>query len=145
MLLYGGTVSFDIRWEHVSEPLADDDLSGLQQWTKDLFAAQGDDRAREFKLPVPSEAFLHRQSPLTSKKSRFQYIEKYELEHELRAITKGIANIILAASGNLRFCLECRRLFVASRKRVYCSDRCSQRVQDRKRPPDRKVKKRKKN
>jgi hypothetical protein len=74
-LMYAKRVSQDIHWSHPMEPLADELLTVLQMWTRNLFAAM--QAQREFELPRPSKILLWRQSPLTSKSTRFQYIKHY--------------------------------------------------------------------
>jgi hypothetical protein len=42
-------------------------------------------------------------------------------------------NLLLSAGENLLACAECGKPFVRERRQEYCSERCSQRVRNRRR------------
>jgi hypothetical protein len=59
-----------------------------------------------------------------------------ELRSEGRTIDgvrSGVVNLLLAAGENLLACAECGAPFVRERRQEYCSERCSQRVRNRRR------------
>jgi hypothetical protein len=137
LLTHAGKASATLQWQHGLEPLTDEVILELHEWTKALFAAMSQpwQEQRSVSIPPPTEVEIYRTSPLTAKKTRFQYIRRFSGNDERPVIKDAIVNALLEGSEYLRFCLECRKPFMAHRKKTYCNPECSQKARDRKRKP----------
>jgi hypothetical protein len=87
------------------------------------FGEQLDDPNAGWRLPVLSSRILRTSSP-GSKKTLFVTIR--ESDDEEAVILCGVAELIQKAGQRLRACLRCDVPFVAHKRQIYCTTKCSQ-------------------
>lgn len=80
------------------------------------------------RLPVPSQGrvFLVRERGRSVGRPLL-----YWEDDEGGAIVRGLFNLILVSGSRLRSCTECGAWLVASKRQIYCSSVCSQRMRNR--------------
>jgi len=120
-------------WAHDAGSMDDDVLVELQEWTKGAFDTISAERRKPLDVPLPKSVSLWRTSDITAKKASFQYIKEFDHNDERPAIKDSIADVILDGGDYLRFCLECKKPFLAHRKKQYDTMSCSQKARDRRR------------
>jgi hypothetical protein len=106
-------------------PLKEQDGAALHRELGEMFWGLVADPPQRYPLPT-AYGFLTRQKP--GAPIRFS--------GEGRTVDNvrwGVVNLLLSAGENLLACAECGEPFVRERRQVFCSERCSQRVRDRKR------------
>lgn len=107
------------------EPLTDADLAALHREFGEMFRGLVAEPPREFPIPT-AYGFLSR----SRLGAPIQYSSYGRAVDRVRS---AVADLLLSAGENLLACGECGEPFVRERRQLYCSERCSQRVRDRRR------------
>jgi hypothetical protein len=113
------------------DAMSDEVLNDLQKWVRELFEVTRK-KSPMFLAPPPQGYLI---SPvLRDKKVVLERLPQFDMhKDESLAIKHAIADTAERGSDKLRLCLQCRSLFVAHRKKVYCVPACSQKARDIKR------------
>jgi hypothetical protein len=105
--------------------LKEQDAAALHREFGEMFRGLVADPPQRYPLPT-AYGFLRRQKPGAT----------IRFSGEGRTVDNirwGVVNLLLSAGENLLACKECGEPFVRERRQVFCSERCSQRVRDRRR------------
>lgn len=134
-------IGYDLRTIHPPEctvivgsgPMPEDLLLAYQTEIKDGITRMFFDPVGHWDLPIgthPNESrSLFRTSENDSKITRFQLAYQYE---ERKGIIEGVVYLILhEASQKLRACEECGKLFIATKRQIFCLPPCAQKARDR--------------
>jgi hypothetical protein len=108
-----------------TQPLDDQETIALHREFAEMLHGLVANPPRRWPLPS-TYAFLTRRKPA----GPVEFIGEGATIDNVRW---AVVNLLLSAGENLLACRECGEPFVRERRQKYCSERCSQKVRDRKR------------